>query len=216
MWFKHVFLDLDGTLSDSAPGLRNGVRYMMRQVGITENDEKNIYAFFGPPILHSLKTKYGLKDAAAQEAYAHFRRYYLSRGVYENVLYPGVKKMIHALKKKGAKVYIATAKRSKAATMSVRHLKIEDLFDGIYSADPDHNVYFKEEILQSAIDRLGFVPDDAVMVGDRTSDIQAGKAFRFSTVGVLYGYGEREEIESAAPDHTVKTVKELEKLLLRQ
>ena len=215
MEYQHIFLDLDGTLTDSMEGLYNAARYMLDKIGLEENNQGKIYRFFGPPITHTLARWYGIRGDRAQMAQDAFREYYLDKGVYQNRLFDGALEMIRDLKQSGVGLYIATGKTNKEAEGVVDHLRILKLFDGIFCANHEKGRSTKAEILAYAVGKINCEPNTAVMVGDTPGDIEGGKANKFETIGVLYGYGRTDEIMLARPDYTVKNIGELRQLLLR-
>ena len=88
--YKDVFIDLDGTITESGEGCMNAARYMFKKAGYEENDEVRIRAFVGPPVKHHLINAYGFPEEEAARIYAYYREYYLSKGMYESRLYNGI------------------------------------------------------------------------------------------------------------------------------
>jgi phosphoglycolate phosphatase len=210
--YKSVFFDLDGTVTDSGPGCFNGVRYMFDRIGFTENDEKRIRRFMGPPMKRHLVSEYGFSERDAAEAYAFYREYYDSRGVFENKPYDGIKEAIASIKTSGRNVYIATTKPEALALLVLERFGLLELFSGVFAARHDRSILEKNEVLANAVGELGGV-SDAVMVGDRCFDILGGKHVGFDTVGVLYGYGDETELTGAGCDYLVDTVRDVAVLL---
>ncbi|MGE5494683.1 MAG: HAD hydrolase-like protein [Burkholderiales bacterium] len=212
--YSKVFLDLDGTVTDSGPGCINGVRYMFDKIGYAENDENRIRGFMGPPVKRHLVREYGFSEEEAAAAYVHYREYYDNIGVYENYPYDGIEQAIASIRDSGKKVYIATSKPEKLALLVLEKFGLLGLFSGVFTALHDKNIFDKNEVLANAVAELGDVTG-AVMVGDRCFDILGGRHVGFDTVGVLYGYGSKDELTGAGCDYIVDTVHDLAVLLGR-
>jgi phosphoglycolate phosphatase len=209
---QNVFFDLDGTITESGPGIINAVRYMLDRVGMTEDDEDNLRSFIGPPTTDNLKRLYNFTEEKAQHAYTFFREYYVRQGVYESRLYDGIVEAIEDIRRSGKRVYLATAKPEHIAMMVVNHFGILSLFDRVFAVRRDIGIFDKLQVMQSVAAELGSIPGPA-MVGDRCFDIEGGRAVGFVTVGVLYGYGSREELLAAKSDYLLDSVGDLSALL---
>lgn len=206
--YSSVFIDLDGTITDSAEGCMNGVRHMFKNIGYNDYDEKELKAFVGPPVKKHLIREYGFSEQHAGEAYAYYKDYYINKGIYENRLYGGIIEAISIIKQSGKSVYIATAKPEQQARIVLEHFRISNLFTDIFAAQHELGIYDKNEILEYAVKRLGGAPD-SVMVGDRFYDIIGGKHVGFDTIGVLYGYGDAKELIGAGCDFTADSPADL-------
>jgi phosphoglycolate phosphatase len=210
--FRHVFLDLDGTITESGPGIVNAVRYMFDKLGIKNVNEEQFRSFIGPPVTHHLRSAYGFTEEEAQRAYVIFREYYENGGMFESRLYDGITEAIEDIRRSGKRVYIATAKPEFTAMPILKHFGILPLFDKVFSVRREIGIYDKLQVLQHAAQDLGHI-SGAVMVGDRRYDVEGGQAVGFDTVGVLYGYGTREELESAGCDYLLDSVEDVSALL---
>jgi phosphoglycolate phosphatase len=211
--YKAVFIDVDGTITESGQGCMNAVRYMFDKVGYEENDESRIRSFVGPPIKRHLIDAFGFSEEYAAKTYAYYREYYLSKGVHESWLYDGIKDALQAIKASGKALYTATSKPENMLMPILERFGLLDFFDGVFGARHEEGIFDKSEVLQYAVRRLGGVPDHAVMVGDRSHDIIGGHAVGIDTIGVLYGYGDRKELMDCSPDFLVDTTADLAELL---
>jgi phosphoglycolate phosphatase len=212
--YDMVFFDLDGTLTDSGEGCMNGVRYMFENIGYTDYDDKKLRGFVGPPTKHHLLNEYGFNEKKASEAYTFYREYYDSKGIYENKPYDGIIEALKSINETGKRLYVATSKPEALAMRVLTRFSLLDLFSGVFAAHHDKNIYHKNEVLECAVRELGSV-SGAVMVGDRSYDILGGKHVGMDTIGVLYGYGDFEELAAAGCDYTVDSVQDLAVLLGR-
>ena len=211
--YRAVFIDLDGTITESGEGCMNAVRYMFGKVGYEENDEARIRSFVGPPIKKHLISAFGFSEEHAAKTYAYYREYYLDKGMYESRLYDGIEEALDVIKKSGKALYIATSKPEVMALPILERYGLLPLFDAVFGARHEEGIYDKTQVLQYGISRLGQAPANAVMVGDRCHDIVGGRAVGFDTAGVLYGYGDRKELLDSGPDYILNTVGDLAAML---
>ena len=110
MQYKTILFDLDGTLTDSAPGILNSVRYGCRRIGIPVPDEATLRRFLGPPLIDSFHNLCGLNDADTDRAVAAFREYFPDKGLFENEVYPGIPALLADLHARGCQLVLATSK----------------------------------------------------------------------------------------------------------
>lgn len=207
MKYEVVLFDLDGTLTDPGVGITNSVAYSLERYGIKTADRTELYKFIGPPLHESFEMFYGFSKEKAKEAVAFYREYYSDKGIFENVVYDGVKEMLGSLQKAGKKLLVATSKPELFARMIMEHFGLTQYFDYIAGANMDGTRTRKDEVISYAL-MAGNVADPlkSVMVGDREHDILGAKKVGIDSVGVLYGYGSREELEQAGADYIVGNV----------
>ena len=209
-----LFFDLDGTLTDSGLGIMNSVKYSLNKFGIKEEDEKTLKSFIGPPFTEMVKEYYGFTQEEAIKAIGYYREYFTDKGIFENSLYQGVKEVLKNLKNAGKSIYLATSKPTVFAEKILKYFDIYKYFDGVYGAMLDGSLMHKDDIIKFALDSEKVDVNNAVMIGDRRYDVEGGKKFNLTTVGVLYGYGDKEELQKAGADYIVDSAEQLEKILM--
>lgn len=211
---KNYFFDLDGTLTDSAEGIVNSVIYALSTYGIEETDRDALKSFVGPPLIDSFMRRYGFSKEKAEEALARFRVRFTKIGIFENSLYEGIPQVLAKIKARGDRVILATSKPEIFARRILDHFDLTRFFDHICGANLEEDTRVeKEEVLLYALETSGADPRDSFMIGDRKYDMESGKKLGLSTVGVLYGYGTREELSLAGADVIYETVEELKEAL---
>jgi phosphoglycolate phosphatase len=211
--YDTVFIDFDGTIADTCEGIVKAVHHMFTCIGMVENDESELLKFIGPPVLHHLTDYYGFSEQKASDAYAHFREYYCETGLFQSRLYPGIEDAIRCIKALGKTLCVATSKPDIMARTLIEKFNLIQYFDGIYCADHKNGIYNKTQVLQNAFKHLGHTPQNAVMVGDRYHDIEGAKSVGIDSIGVLYGYGDYDELTKAGSDYLVDTTCDLVQLL---
>ena len=194
--YQSILFDLDGTLTDSAPGIIRSVQYALKKYGITEADE-NLRKFIGPPLIHSFQKFFGFDHDKAMEAVQFYREYFTTGGMFENSVYPGIPELLSDLKNAGKQLLVVTSKPEPFAEQIVEHFGLKEYFDAVCGAAMDETRTKKEEVLAYALSEMQIDPNSAVMIGDRENDAEAARELGVDCIGVLYGYGSREELSAA-------------------
>lgn len=212
---KYILFDLDGTLTDPMVGITKSVQYALKSYGIHEPDLNKLLPFIGPPLKDSFMEYYRFPEAQAQEAISRYREYYTVTGIFENRVYEGIGELLAHLKAAGRHLLVATSKPEEFARQILDHFHLTEYFDFIGGASMDEVRVKKGEVIAYVLDTVGLADvSAAVMVGDRKHDILGAKENAMASIGVLFGYGSREELEAAGADAIAATVQELEELLL--
>lgn len=198
---RAVLLDLDGTLADSRPGIEATFKFMLAEMGHDPEQIGDVTWAVGPPITWSVSTllsQYG--DTRAEQGVAIYRARYSEVGLYQCSAFPGVPEMLEALQASGRPLCVATSKRRDFAERVVEYLGFSRFIPTVYGALPGGGLDDKKDLLQALMKAEGYDPGGTVMVGDRLHDIEAAKANALRSVGALWGYGGREELEKAGAD----------------
>ena len=212
--FEYFFFDLDGTLTDPGVGITNSVMYALDKYGIRVNDRRELYKFIGPPLLESFRDFYGFSEEQSREALHYYREYFADRGILENELYAGIPEELEDLKKHGRKIVLATSKPEPYAIRILQHFHLDPYFDFIAGATMDESRSKKEDVIRYALEQLGITDASRVlMVGDREQDVKGAAANGIRCAGVLYGYGDYEELQKAGADYILEKPEELRRLL---
>ena len=212
----HILFDLDGTLTDPGIGITNSVAHALAHFGITVADRCELYRFIGPPLMDSFMEYYGFTEEQAQEAVKVYREYFADRGWAENTVYEGIETLLAELVAAGKTLLVATSKPQIFAERILHHFGLAHYFTHICGvALQAPRGYSKADVVREALDKAGVTDlSTVVMVGDRHHDIDGAKAVGITSVGVLYGYGDREEHEIASADVIAGSVDVLKRVLL--
>ncbi|HEL2696934.1 TPA: HAD family hydrolase [Streptococcus suis] len=212
--YQTILFDLDGTLTDSGQGILNSVAYALEKMGIEEPDTANLNRFIGPPLYESFSRFYQLNPEDTQSPVDTFRVYFKEKGMFENQLYPGIIPLLEELRTAGKTLVIATSKPEIFAKQILEHFGIAHYFDIIAGASLDSSRISKADVIGYAINQLEAFPKHAVMIGDREHDIEGARMHQLPAIGVLYGYGNKQEFEKAGATMIVETVQDLKRVLL--
>ena len=210
--FERVLFDLDGTLTESGIGITRSVAYSLRKFGIEEGDQAKLDRFVGPPLIDSYMRYYGFSREQAVLAVEYYREYYAVTGIFENRVYDGVETVLRKLCDEGKTCILATSKPEGYARQILDHFGLSRYFSCVAGATMDEKRTDKADVIAYALARAGG-SGSAVMVGDRRHDIQGAKANGLPSIGVLYGYGSREELETAGADYLAETAEDILRFL---
>lgn len=212
--YSYVLFDLDGTVTDPEEGITKSVQYALQHFSIEVQERRELYKFIGPPLKDSFMEFYGFTEQQAGEALLKYRERFEVTGWRENMVYDGMEKLLRHLRSRGKRIMLATSKPEVFAEQILVYFGLRDYFDFVGGASLDGRRNYKADVIRYVLDANGISSrEKAVMVGDRKFDILGAKEFGLETVGVLYGYGDREELTTAGADHLVESVAELEALL---
>lgn len=209
-----ILFDLDGTLIDSAEGIIGSVRYALSKMEAEVPDRAALLPFVGPPLKESFMEFSGFTEAQALEAQGFYRENFAAVGIYQAEVYEGIPQMLDALLAAGKKLVLATSKPIVFSEKIMEHFGLASRFSLLCGSEFDGTRVHKGELVAYALEKSGTDPAAAVMVGDRKFDIQGANVNHIDSVGVLYGFGSREEFRKEGAGHIVRDVAELERLLL--
>lgn len=213
--YDHILFDLDGTLTDPGEGITNSVAYALEKWHIQEPDRTKLYRFIGPPLDESFMKYYGFSWAQAQRAVEYYREYFQDRGIFENEVYEGIEELLQKLKAAGKQIILATSKPEEYAKRILIHFGLNRYFDFVAGATMDGKRQKKADVIFYALANCG-ITDLArvVMIGDREHDVLGARQAGVDSIGVLYGYGDRQELEAAGATCIADTVAGILPLLL--
>lgn len=212
--YNTVLFDLDGTLTDPGIGITNSVAYALEKWGIEVPDHTELYKFIGPPLVDSFMKYYSFSEPKAERAVEYYREYFKSKGIFENELYNGIKELLQTLKEDGKTVVLATSKPEVFAKQILEYFDIDKYFDFAAGATLDSTRNKKGDVIAHALENCNIQDLSTVlMVGDREQDINGAKQNGIDSLGVLFGYGNLEELQTAGATYIAETVNDILKFI---
>lgn len=208
---KTILFDLDGTLTDSGEGIINCAQMTLERFGLPVPSREEMRVFVGPPLGDTF-IKFGVPPERTQEAIDIFRSRYVPIGKYENHPYPGIRKLLEALKAQGHKLFVATSKPEVTAVEVLEHFDLAKYFNLVCGASLDQSRTTKDAVIAFLLEQNGRI-DNAVMVGDTAFDVVGAAAHGIPTIGVAWGYGEAEDMKKAGATAIAETPEMLLELL---
>lgn len=209
-----VLFDLDGTIADSFCGIANSILYALDKLGIEAPPRESLTNFVGPPLFDEFKRRFDFIDETAREAVRLYREYYPEKGIYEQTMIDGTESLLKELNDDGKRVFLATSKPQEYAEIILKYFDIENYFEEIYGASLDGKISSKAQVIRLALEENCLSADECIMVGDRSHDVLGAHECGVKCIGVLSGYGSREELEECGADFIAVKLKEIPELLL--
>ncbi|UQS83043.1 HAD hydrolase-like protein [Bombilactobacillus thymidiniphilus] len=209
---KNIFFDLDGTIINSGTGITNALKYAFNREDLTIPPDYVLKKYIGPPLLESF-AKYNdiaIGSDLSRNLLVDFQEYYGQTGWREMELYPQITTTLKKLKANNKRLFIATAKPQSFAVKIIDYLNLQKLFTRIYGSDLSETMS-KADVIEHALEEENLHPENVVMVGDRSTDVLGAKANNVDTIGVLYGFGDRQELMEAGAIATVAQPRDLVK-----
>jgi len=197
-----LFFDLDGTLSDPSEGITRSVQHALERLGRPCPSKSELIQYIGPPLRWTFPR---LLDTDDREFVETAIRYYRERfehvGLFENEVYPGIPELLRQLHDDGYPLYVVTAKPRVYADRIIRHFGLDPFVTEVYGPELDGRFDEKRELVGFILHKRRLDPRRTIMIGDRASDIESGRAYGTRAIGVTYGFGTLDEIAAAKPDH---------------
>ena len=208
-----LLFDLDGTLTDPGLGITNSVSYALDRMGVPVPPREALYAFIGPPLTDSFRDQFGFSPEEADRAVSLYREYFSESGMFENAVYPGIPELLRHQRELGRTLCVATSKPIVFASQILDHFQLTAYFHWICGPGLDERKTAKADVVADALRRSATDSRDAMMIGDRSHDVLGAAACGVRTIGVLYGYGSREELTGAGAWAIAETVSQLDTFL---
>lgn len=209
-----VLFDLDGTLTDPGEGITNSVAYALNKFCITVEDNAELYCFIGPPLIDSFMKYYNMSYEDGLKAVDYYREYFGVTGIFENRVFDGIHELLTEIKESGRKISLATSKPEVYAKRILEHFDLAKYFDFVGGATMDESRSKKSDVIAYTLDKLNVTDKSkVVMVGDRHHDIEGANVNDLDSIGVLFGYGDRDELKTAGAKYIAETVNDIMKFL---
>lgn len=210
MNIQTVLFDLDGTLTDSGPGIMNSVQHALKKYGMEVEDISQLRSFVGPPLAKQFELFCGFSEEESKKAVGHFREYYVDKGIYENTVYDGIPEVLQTLKNKGYQLLVATSKPEHLAHIVLDHIGLSQYFDFIGGSYMDLTRTKKSEVIEYVLEQCNCTKrEQIVMIGDTSYDMIGAKQSGVHSLGVEYGYGTKEELIDAGAQWLAKTPRDI-------
>ena len=216
MRYTHIFIDMDGTLVNSAPGVTHSVAYALEKCGITPPPAEELTCFIGPPLVWSFAEYYGMNEEECQKALAYYREYYRATGIFECYAYDGIEEFLKAMTDMGLICVLATSKPHVFANQILEYKKLNGYFSFVSGPEFDGTRNEKAEVIAYAMEQLGLTdPSKILMLGDREHDTKGAAINGMDSVGALWGFGDAEELLSTGAKAVFETPKDLQESLCK-
>lgn len=211
--YEYILFDLDGTLTDPKEGILNSIQYALQKMGLPKMRESELLKFIGPPIQKSFSEICQLNDEDVLRAVHYYREYFTKNGMIENKVYSGIPNLLYELKKAGKQLIVATSKPTVFAKEILKYFHLDHYFIEIVGSNLDGSRIDKKEIIEYiSLKYSQFSKSNAVIVGDRSHDVIGANLVGIESIGVMYGYGTKDELDIAGANYVVSSVEELARI----
>lgn len=212
--YDYILFDLDGTLTDSKPGIVECIAYALEKENIPYT-QSILDKMVGPPFRVSMKEYFGLDMPMIEKLIEIYRGVYEVSGYKNCKVFDGVREMLQTLKDAGKTLAVATSKPIKFTNLIMRDFDLGKYFDFVGGASSDASKEAKRDVVRMVLDNLKVEDKSKVlMVGDRLYDIEGAHMEGIDCAAVLYGYGNREEFERYNAEYILETPKDVVNLVL--
>lgn len=214
MKYKNVLFDLDGTITDSSPGIINSYLFSLDKIGLAENDIDYLRSFIGSPLRAYYTQRHNLSIGDSDIAVKYFREHYSEKGLFENTVYPNMDKLLDELQDSGHQLFIATSKPLEFALTVLSHFNLRNYFNTIHGSDMSADNKPKDKLISDALLMNGLNKNESIMIGDRYHDIKGAKLNGIDSIAVTYGYGSLDELNKEEPTYFAADCYGLKSILL--
>ena len=212
--YEYLLFDLDGTVADNSEGVCKSFEYALNYYGIKVGSLEELSPVIGPPLKDSFMDFYSFSEEKAIEAVAKYRERYKDVGIFECLIYPGIDTLLGELKSRGYKIVLATSKPETFARRILDHFDLSKHFYFIAGAEIGGKISNKEDVLEHIIKSLNITDvKECLMIGDRKFDLIGADCFGMDAMGVLYGFGDMEELSAYPNVGIAETVEDIGRLL---
>jgi phosphoglycolate phosphatase len=205
---------LDGTLTDPKTGIVLSVIHALEKLGAPIPNEKKLSLAIGPPLRDSFADFLQTDDTfLIEKAITYYRQRYSEKGLYENTLYPHITQTLTQLTLDSHSLFVATSKPAHYAKIIIEHFDLQGFFKGVYGSEMDGRNSDKSALISTLMEREKLSRANTIMIGDRKFDMHGAKSNAIQAVGVLWGYGSRDELQNSGADQLCTSPMELTKVL---
>jgi phosphoglycolate phosphatase len=191
-----ILFDLDGTLTDPFIGITSSIQHALRQMGKEPPPSEELRRYIGPPLQANFMEMLG-DEAMAAQAVGFYRERYGEVGKFENELIPGIADVLQAMTEAGHVLFVATSKLESYSLDIIEHFGFARFFRRVHGSALDGSRADKGDLIRHILSAEGLDPQRTVMIGDRLHDAHGAARNDVRTIGVLWGYGDRAELERA-------------------
>ena len=200
-----IYFDLDGTLTNPKPGITLSIQYALQKLDHpTMPTEDELTWCIGPPLRASFVRLLGA-ETSADLAVSYYRERFSDVGLYENGVYDGIGDVLTSLRASGHRLFVATSKPHVFAERIIDHFGLRNHFERVFGSELDGTRVDKSHLLEYALKQALVDPAKTLMIGDRSHDMIGAKSNGRKGIGVLYGYGSRDELLQAGANHVCAT-----------
>lgn len=212
---KNLLFDLDGTLADPFLAFKNSMTYGFEKNSLPVPSDDLIRKSIGPPLQISLEKIFGLKPDIATQVMKDYRAHHADHCIGQYIFYPGAREALTTLKK-SHRLFVATSKPHHFAIPILKNYDFETFFIAIHGSELDGVRSTKTDLLNYVLKTENLNPNETLMIGDREHDAIGAKNNNIKSVGVLWGFGSKEELQAHGTSYQAKDWPDLLQYILSE
>ncbi len=194
----NLLFDLDGTLTDPARGITTCIARALRDAGVEVPPAAVLESFIGPPLLETFGALLGDAERA-RAALESYRAHYSGEGMFDCRVHEGIEASLERLGTRH-RLFVVTSKPTVYALRIVEHFDLAGYFADVYGSELDGTRAEKQALIGHVLRRESLAAADTVMIGDRRHDVEGARGNAACSIGVLWGFGSRDELVAAGAD----------------
>lgn len=206
-----IIFDFDGTLADTRRGILDTAQEVLRRMGREPADEQALAATIGLPLRENFTRGAGFSESEADEAVAIYRSIFDEVAVPSITAFPGVEEVLSTLAARGIPMAVATSRGQRSLELLMHHLGLDRYIppERCFGVETVARPKPAPDIIYVILGKLGVKPEETLVVGDTTFDIEMGKAAGCFTCGVSYGNQSAGQLAGASPDYLLDDLRKL-------
>ena len=202
MKYKYILFDLDGTIAESALGIRQSLERALKDLGFDGIDLSDYTKYIGPPLLDTLRNLCNVPEELCDKGYELYKLHYSNEGRFMNKPYEGIVEVIEKLRQEDVKIAVCSSKLEETAVQVMKDINLYEYFDEICGSNRESTRKDKKDLIPYAVEKLGGSKEDfgkAVMLGDTWYDAKGAMECGVDFIACNYGYGTVETMEKYKP-----------------
>lgn len=213
--YNHVLWDLDGTITEPSKGIFASLHYALKAFNCDVEGDEPLRKFIGPPLMDSFQNFCGMDEQTARLAMEKYRELYAEEGIFQCKVYDGVPELMAKIAASGKKNYLATSKPEVFARKLMDHFGLSQYIEFIGGSDIEETRVQKWDIINYVIEscKLGNKKDQMILIGDRKFDILGAKKCGIQAVGILWGFGSKQEFRENGAELICETPFDVERVI---
>ena len=216
MRFKNIIFDFDGTLIDSRPGVVKAFKRVVKKLTFRQIDEQKIVKLLGLPLAQIISILLNTDDQAIiNRGSKLFEEYYEKKGLYQNILYPGIKEMLKSFRSQSCQLFVVSNKIDLFMNKILQQHNLKKYFAFVCGTDGTDKQSKKADYVKYLITQYKLKNKETAIVGDTESDITAGRENSIYSIGITWGYGSESNLIKAKADAICHSPLELKQFVIK-
>ena len=206
-----IIFDFDGTLADTQRGIVATAQEVLRRMGREAADERALAATIGLPLRENFTRGAGLSDEEADRAVTIYREIFETFASPAITVFPGVEEVLATLAARGVPMAVASSRGQHSLEGLMHHLGLDRYIplSFVFGVETAARPKPAPDILYVILGKLGAKPEETLVVGDTTFDIEMGRAAGCYTCGVSYGNQSADQLAGASPNYLLDDLRKL-------